>query len=76
MTDGDTIKLLLSGRREYKVRLGEIDASESGQPYGQKSKRVLSDPVFKRIAAVRVMDIGRSGRSVGLIRTGSTNVKR
>lgn len=35
VTDGDTLKLLVDGRTEYKIRLGEIDAPKSGQPYGR-----------------------------------------
>ena len=30
VADGDTIKLLVSGRNEYKVRLGKTDSPESG----------------------------------------------
>lgn len=74
VTDGDTIKLLVGERIEYKVRLGEIDAPESGQPFGQKSKRMLSDLVFNRTVSVRVTDIDRYGRSVGVIRIGNINV--
>lgn len=74
VTDGDTIKLLVGGRNEYKVRLGEIDAPESGQPFGQKSKRMLSDLVFNRTVSVRVTDVDRYGRSVGVIRAGRVNV--
>ena len=74
VTDGDTIKLLVGGRSEYKVRLGEIDAPESGQPFGQKSKRMLSDLVYNRTVTVRVTDVDRYGRSVGVIQTGNTNI--
>ena len=74
VTDGDTIKLLVGGRSEYKIRLGEIDAPESGQPFGQKSKRMLSDLVFNRTVTVRVTDVDRYGRSVGVIEAGNTNI--
>ena len=74
VTDGDTIKLLVGGRSEYKIRLGEIDAPESGQPFGQKSKRMLSDLVFNRFVSVRVTDVDRYGRSVGVIQAGNANV--
>lgn len=74
VTDGDTIKLFVGGRNEYKVRLGEIDAPESGQPFGQKSKRMLSDLVYNRTVTVRVTDVDRYGRSVGVIQTGNTNI--
>ncbi|KPF78325.1 hypothetical protein IP88_03990 [alpha proteobacterium AAP81b] len=74
VTDGDTIRLLVGGNREYKVRLGEIDAPESGQPFGRASKRMLSDLVFGRTVTVRVTDVDRYGRSVGVIRAGDRNI--
>ncbi len=74
VTDGDTIKLLLDGRQQYKIRLGEIDAPESGQPFGQSSKRMLSDLVFGKTVRVRVTGTDSYGRSVGVITAGSTNI--
>ena len=74
VTDGDTIKLLVNGRDQYKIRLGEIDAPESGQPFGQASKRMLSDLVFGKNVNIRVTDIDRYGRSVGVITAGKSNV--
>lgn len=74
VTDGDTVKLLVNGRQQYQVRLGEIDAPESGQPFGQTSKRMLSDLVFGKTVSIRVTDIDRYGRSVGVITNGRTNI--
>ena len=74
VTDGDTVKLLVNGRQQYKVRLGEIDAPESGQPFGQASKRMLSDLVFGKTVSIRVTDIDRYGRSVGVITNALTNI--
>lgn len=64
VTDGDTVRLLVDGRRQYKIRLGEIDAPEGGQPFGRTSRRMLSDLVFGRNVTARVTDIDRYGRSV------------
>ncbi len=74
VTDGDTIKLLVGGRQQYKIRLGEIDAPESGQPFGRTSKRMLSDLIFGKTISVRVTDIDRYGRSVGVITLDRTNI--
>jgi endonuclease YncB( thermonuclease family) len=63
VTDGDTIRLLVDGRREYKVRLGEIDAPESGQPYGRASRKMLSDLVYGQTISARVTDVDRYGRA-------------
>ena len=46
VADGDTLTLLDSERKRYKIRLGGIDAPEDGQPFGQRSKENLSDMVF------------------------------
>jgi len=42
--------------------------------FGQKSKRMLSDLVFNRTVTVRVTDVDRYGRSVGVIQAGNTNI--
>jgi micrococcal nuclease len=44
--DGDTITALTDDKRQLKVRLHGIDAPELGQPFGQASKRAMSDLVF------------------------------
>ena len=46
VADGDTITCLDDGKRQCKARLHGIDAPELGQPFGQASKRALSDLVF------------------------------
>lgn len=48
VSDGDTITVLDAGNRQYKIRLAGIDAPESHQAFGQKSKANLSALVFNR----------------------------
>lgn len=47
--------------------MGEIDAPEKGQPFGQRSKQSLSDLCFQRQANVLVQDRDRYGRIVGRV---------
>lgn len=74
VTDGDTVRLQVNGRELYKVRLGEIDAPENGQPFGRSSKQMLSDLVFGQTVNARVTDVDRFGRSVAVITRGGTNI--
>lgn len=74
VTDGDTVKLLVGGRNLYKVRLGEIDAPENGQPFGRASKKMLSDLAFGATVKARVTDVDRYGRSVAVLSRGRTNI--
>lgn len=48
ISDGDTITILDAGNRQHKIRLSGIDAPESHQAFGQKSKANLSALVFNR----------------------------
>jgi micrococcal nuclease len=74
ITDGDTVRLLVGGHSEYKIRLGEIDAPENGQPYGRASKKMLSDLVLGKTVTARVTDIDHYGRSVAVLTSGRINI--
>lgn len=65
IADGDTFTLLTSDKREVKIRLAEIDAPESGQAYGNRSKQVLASLIFGEDCQVRVQTKDRYGRTVG-----------
>lgn len=47
ITDGDTIKVLDHQNKQHKIRLASIDAPERKQPYGLKSKQMLSNLIGK-----------------------------
>ena len=72
--DGDTFTLLDASKRQIKIRLAEIDAPESRQPYGSRSKQELSGLAFGRPATVQVQDIDRYGRTVGRITVDGVDV--
>lgn len=72
--DGDTLTLLLHDRSTLRVRLAEIDAPEKGQPFGQKSKQLLSNFVFGNSVKVIQTAIDRYGRTVGRVYAGKIDV--
>jgi endonuclease YncB( thermonuclease family) len=65
IADGDTFTLLTADKQQVKIRLAEIDAPESGQPYGNKSKQALSGLIFGKDIRVVVQTTDRYGRTVG-----------
>lgn len=65
--DGDTVTLLLANKSQVKIRLAQIDAPESDQAFGQKSKQSLSDMVFNKTIQVEKETIDKYGRTVGTI---------
>jgi endonuclease YncB( thermonuclease family) len=67
VSDGDTITVLEPPSRQVKVRLMGIDAPEKKQPFGQKSKKNLSDLSFGRTVDVIWLKHDRYGRVVGQV---------
>src|SRR5262247_3666109 len=74
VTDGDTLTLLTSQRRQLTIRLVEIDAPEGGQPWGDQSTQTLSRMVASR--DVRIIESGKDvyGRTLGRIYVGAVDV--
>lgn len=70
VTDGDTMKARcgISGAfRQVTIRLAEIDAPESSQAYGQRSKAHLAGLCFLRPAQVSPQSTDRYGRTVARV---------
>ena len=65
--DGDTITGLDDSKTQYKIRLDAIDAPELGQPFGQTSKKALSEKVFGKDVVVIPKTKDKYGRTVGHI---------
>lgn len=76
IADGDSITILTDDREEAKIRLADVDAPERGQPWGSRSKQVLSGMVFGREVHVRQTDVDRWGRVVGHVSVGGLDVNR
>lgn len=67
VSDGDTLTCLTSASRQVKVRLAEIDAPESRQPYGSRAKQALSALAFGKQVVLEVQDTDRYGRTVARV---------
>ena len=74
VADGDTLTCLTADKTQIKVRLAQIDAPESGQPYGQASKRTLSDLVFGKEVTIDSETTDRYGRTVATVRSGGSDI--
>ena len=67
VADGDTITVLTTDFERIKVRLYGIDCPEKGQPYGVEAKDYLNSMVYGKTVDVRVLDVDRYSRYVGLV---------
>jgi endonuclease YncB( thermonuclease family) len=65
--DGDTITVLDADRTQHKIRLTGIDAPESKQAFGSRSKQHLSSLVYNRQVMVEWEKHDRYGRTVGVV---------
>ena len=71
--DGDTLTVLVS-KTQVKVRLSEIDAPESKQPFGARSKQSLSELAFGKVVRVVAIGIDRYGRTLGRVYVATLDV--
>lgn len=67
ISDGDTITVLDISNTQHKVRLSGIDAPEKKQPFGQVSKKSLSDLVYGKVVLVDWSKKDRYGRTIGKV---------
>jgi micrococcal nuclease len=73
--DGDTLTALTDDKRQLKVRLQGIDAPELGQPFGQASKRALSDLVFGKQVTLHTTGTDRYKRTLAQVTVGDIEVE-
>lgn len=74
VADGDTITVLDSSNTQHKIRLDGIDAPEKKQPFGNVSKKSLSDMVFNQQVEVDWHKKDRYGRKVGKVLVGREDI--
>lgn len=65
VADGDTITVLTQDKKQHRIRLNQIDAPESNQPWGKRSKESLIKMVANKVVTVRVSGKDRYGRLLG-----------
>jgi micrococcal nuclease len=73
ITDGDTVRVMRDGAA-VKIRLHGIDAPESQQAFGSRSKQFLSAAIAGKTVTVVEHDTDRYGRIVGEIICDGANV--
>jgi endonuclease YncB( thermonuclease family) len=66
VSDGDTLTLLVD-QKQLKVRLIEIDAPESKQAFGERSRKSLGDMCAGQQARVRYASRDKYGRVLGRV---------
>ena len=77
ISDGDTLTVRCGAPGAYqqvKVRIAAIDAPESRQAFGQKSRQHLARLCFQQRAALQPVEQDSYGRTVAHVRCGSTDV--
>ena len=74
IADGDTFTLLAASRTQVRIRLDQIDAPETGQPWSQNSRTLLRNLLETGPVRVEVRDTDRYGRTVGRVYAGRTDV--
>lgn len=70
ITDGDTLTVLVA-KRQVKVRLADIDASEARQPFGTRSRQSLPALCFNMQARLEATGVDRWAVMNALLDAGS-----
>ena len=74
VADGDTVTILSGGSAQHKIRLYGIDAPESHQAFGQKSRERLAHYVSGKDVTVKWKSKDKYGRILGTVWLGSTDI--
>lgn len=64
ITDGDTLTILTSDKKQVKIRLAHIDAPEKKQDFGEKSKQNLANLCFGKNAIAKIQSKDRYKRLI------------
>ncbi len=67
IADGDTLTVLDARNTQHRIRLSGIDAPESRQAFGTRSRQHLADLVFGKQVTVEYEKQDRYGRTLGKV---------
>lgn len=67
VTDGDTITVLDSTKKQHKIRLVGIDAPEKAQAFGNVAKQRMADMVFGKEVRIDARQQDKYRRTVGRV---------
>lgn len=72
IADGDTVIIVVAdnstkSKKQYRIRLNDIDAPESKQAFGNKSKENLKNYIYQKDVVVKHESTDKYGRILGTI---------
>ncbi|AKG19888.1 hypothetical protein AAX09_10425 (plasmid) [Moraxella bovoculi] len=76
IADGDTVTCLSSHNHQLRIRLDQIDAPESNQDFGTRSKQHLSQLVFSQQVQAQITGQDQYGRLLGTIYHNNQNINK
>ncbi len=76
VASGDTVTLTLADQKQINVRLRDIDAPESCQPWGAEARAALSTLALNKVATLQSTGSDGQGRTVGNLMLDDLNVSR
>jgi endonuclease YncB( thermonuclease family) len=74
--DGDSLWLTPPGKPPIEVRLRDIDAPESCQPWGPEARKALADLALNKVATLQVGGRDSYGRTLGTLLVEELQVNR
>ena len=74
VTDGDSLWLTPAGKPPIEVRLRDIDAPESCQPWGNEARAALAELALNKVATLQTSGRDSYGRTLGVLMIDDINV--
>ena len=74
VSDGDTVTILDSSNKQYKIRFEHIDTPEKSQDFGQRAKQHLSKLIFGKQVKAVIKTKDRYSRYIATIYLNDTNI--